>query len=216
LFSDDGEELWTGESRGSPEPVSVRGGMLVYGTRSRNTATSRNFVNIHARDVDRGNELWLSEIDGVNALWIEQTSSGVLVLTLGNATTLTLLDIETGAMRAQRSLESLGRVTTQPVLHDGRVLIADRDGKVSIFDAESLAPLTAHESKVRNPTMFRVVEGDYVVVGLQAIGRFQGADGNAVWMRDFTGNEVVTDRQWLGDAVCVTTRTAGNVARVQF
>jgi outer membrane protein assembly factor BamB/tetratricopeptide (TPR) repeat protein len=216
LFSDDGEELWTGESRGSPEPVSVRGGMLVYGTRSRNTATSRNFVNIHARDVDRGNELWLSEIDGVNALWIEQTSSGVLVLTLGNATTLTLLDIETGAMRAQRSLESLGRVTTQPVLHDGRVLIADRDGKVSIFDAESLAPLTAHESKVRNPTMFRVVEGDYVVVGLQAIGRFQGADGKAVWMRDFTGNEVVTDRQWLGDAVCVTTRTAGNVARVQF
>ncbi|MCB9934226.1 MAG: PQQ-binding-like beta-propeller repeat protein [Planctomycetes bacterium] len=213
LYDEEGNELWATPAGGTPDPVSLQGGMLVYGTRFLNTRTRQNMVRITARDVDTGGVVWEQELVGNSARWIEQAPAGVLVMTQGDETELVLLDPETGGEAARGVLDPQGRITVHPLLLDDRVLVINRDGKVIVLTADTLKPAGEFETRIRYATRFNVVEGELLVVGLTAAGRFE-PDGKQVWRRDYGENAVVTAQVQMKHAIAQATRAANGAGRI--
>lgn len=203
LYDDDGTEIWASPSGGTPDPVSLRSGMLVYGTRYLNTRTRKNMVRITARDASTGGELWNTSTEANAVRWIEQVPSGILVLATGNESELLLLDPESGLEVARRTVNTQGRVMVSPVATDENVLVADRDGRVYAYSISDLRPAGTHDTKVNFPTMFELHEGDYVMVGLNSAARYSPADESAKWKLDFKS---VTAQVKLDDMIVLGTR----------
>ncbi|MCA8915918.1 MAG: PQQ-binding-like beta-propeller repeat protein [Planctomycetes bacterium] len=219
LFDDEGNEQWSTPSGGTPDPVSLQGGMLVYATRFLNTRTRKNMVRITARDVDSGGLVWPEpnvdcELEGNSVRWIGQCPTGIVVMAQGNETTLSLLNAENGEVIATRVLDSQGRITVHPILLDDRLLIIDRDGKVQRLDIDTLRPAGEFETKLRYPTMFEAVDGQCLIVGLTSVGRFDVNDGHAIWRRDYGDNEMMTAQVMLKDSIAIATRSPSAAGHV--
>jgi hypothetical protein len=94
-----------------------------------------------------------------------------------------------------------------PLLLDDRVMIVDRDGTVTSLDVATLKPAGQFETKLRYPTMFEAVGGDCLIVGLTSVGRFDTADGHAIWRRDYGDNEMMTAQVLLKHSIAIATRS---------
>ncbi|MCA8937231.1 MAG: PQQ-binding-like beta-propeller repeat protein [Planctomycetes bacterium] len=214
LYDDNGTELWSSPSGGTPDPVNLQGGMLAFATRYFHRGSELYMVRISALDADSGGLLWESSIQANSARWLQQTPAGVLVMTIADETALTLLDTETGNVLKTRTLPAMGRVTVQPQVVDDRVMVIDRDGTIHAFDVSTLAPGAVYDTKVRFPTKFERVGDDLLVVGLTGAGRFSAKDATPVWRMNYEDNVVVTAQVVLEDSLVLATKTPGTAGRV--
>ncbi|MCA8911149.1 MAG: PQQ-binding-like beta-propeller repeat protein, partial [Planctomycetes bacterium] len=214
LYDDNGNEQWSLPSGGTPDPVSLRGGMLVFGTRYYYRGTEQYMVRITAIDADTGGEVWKTSLPANSTRWIEQSPAGVLIMTTADETSLTLLNTENGEVLKTVELKSMGRVTVRPMVFDDRVMVVDRDGKMHVFSTESLSPVSEFETKIRFPTRFERVGDDLLVVGLTGAGRFAAKDGKVVWRLDYDDNVVVTAQVVLDEALVLATRTPGSAGQI--
>jgi outer membrane protein assembly factor BamB len=212
LYDDDGNVQWSNPASGIVFEVSLSGGMLVYNTLS--TISGKSFVHVCARDVDSGGLVWEKDVEGSSARWIAQCPQGVLITVLGNETYLVLLNAESGAEIARHVLGTESRITAAPAVTEDHVAIVDRDGKLTKLSLADLKPTARFETKVRYPTMLRIIDGDYLIVGLTSVGRFKGADAKVVWTRDYAENEVVTAQTLMKDAIAIGTRTTSDIGRI--
>lgn len=209
LYDDEGFVQWETPTGGTPRPVSLEGALLVYGTNSYNQRTRSNVVFVTARDADSGGELWETQVDGNYAHWIGQSPTGIFVVTVGESVTMYRLDAETGKVLAERSLDTQGRITVAPVFMDDQVVVADRDGRVSVLGQDKLTTKHTFDTKVRYPTMLDAIEGQVLVVGLNNVGLFEGATGTRAWGADYGNNANVTAQVRLKDSIVIATRAPG-------
>lgn len=214
LYDDEGNVQWESPSGGTPQPVSLDGALLVYGTRFFNTRTRKNMVHINARDADSGSELWETELEGNSVHWIGQTPFGVVVVTLGNEVTMYRLEPEFGEVQATRVLETQGRITVSPALIDDRVLVADRDGKMHVLGLDKLDTVRTFETKVRYPTMLEPIDNQVLIVGLSNVAMFDADKGTQVWASDYGDNAAVTAQVKLKDSIVIATRTPGTPGKI--
>ncbi|MBX3459206.1 MAG: PQQ-binding-like beta-propeller repeat protein [Planctomycetes bacterium] len=214
MFDDEGNEVWSAPSTGSPQATSVFAGMLVYATGFTNHRSRRNNVRVTAREAASGAEVWEAIVDAVSTRWIQQSAHGVHALVLGDETALLLLDPENGEVRARAAIPIDGRVTVSPLVLDGKVIITDRDGRLLAFDAESLAPGKVIESRIRIPTRVEPRGKHVVVVGLTSACMLDPATGQPQWRIDLPQNEQVTSTNLLAETLMIATRAQGNIARV--
>lgn len=214
LYDDQGNEVWSLPT-GTPDPVDLHGGMLVFATRYFHRGTELYMVRISALDADTGGLLWETSIEANSTRWLKQTTEGVLAMTLGDETSLALLDTETGSVLKTRNLDAVGRVTVQPIVVDDRILIVDRDGALRSYDNKTLTPSAEFDTKVRFPTKFERIDDDIVVVGLTGAGRFTLAGSKTVWRLSYEDNIVVTAQVLLEDSVVLATRTPGSAGQIK-
>lgn len=214
LYDDEGNVRWESPSGGTPQPVSLDGALLVYGTRFFNTRTRKNMVHISARDADSGSDLWETELEGNSVHWIGQTAFGIVVVTLGNEVTMYRLEPEFGEVQAQCVLQTQGRITVAPALIDDRVLVADRDGKMHVLGLDKLDTVHTFETKVRYPTMLEAVDNNILIVGLSNVALFDVAEGAEVWGNDYGENAAVTAQVKLNDSIVIATRTPGTPGKI--
>ena len=207
LYDDEGSEQWSTPAGGTPGQISLQGGMLVYSTGFLNTRTRKNMAMIHACDVDSGGKIWETELEGNSVRWIEQCPAGVIVMTQGNETTVSLLNAEDGSLITSHTLTAAGRITVRPILIEDRILIVDRDGKVVKLDVNSLRPAGEFETKLRYPTMFEAVDGDCLIVGLTSVGRFASSDGHSIWRHEYGDSGMLTAQVMMKDSIAITTRS---------
>ena len=214
LYDDEGNVQWESPAGGTPQPVSLDGAMLVYGTRFFNTRTRKNMVHINARDADSGGGLWETELEGNSVHWIGQTPFGVVVVTLGNEVNIYRLELEKGTVEAQCVLETQGRITVSPVVSEDRVLVADRDGKMHVLGLDKLNTVRTFETKVRYPTMLEVLERNILIVGLSNVAMFDMDKGTEVWGKSYGNNAAVTAQVLLKDTIAIATRTPGTPGQI--
>lgn len=214
LHDDEGNEVWTAATGGAPDPISLQAGMLIYGTRFLNTRTRRNMVRISARDAASGGEVWETPVEAVSVRWIGQSVSGIQVLLMGDETQLVLLDPESGEERARASVPTDGRITVSPVATDRHIIVADRDGKLHFFDADTLKAGLVHDTRVRYPTLLESRGDKLVVVGLNSVTLYDPASAETVWRVDNAQTEMVTGNLLLPEQLILATRSPGNLAKV--
>ncbi|MBZ0134929.1 MAG: PQQ-binding-like beta-propeller repeat protein [Planctomycetes bacterium] len=214
LYDDEGGLQWETPSGGTPQPVSLDGALLVYGTRSFNTGTRKNMVHITARDADSGSELWETELEGNSVHWIGQTAAGIVVVTLGDEVAMYRLEPEFGEVQAQRILDTQGRITVTPAVVEGQVLVADRDGKMHVLDLDKLTTVRTFETRVRYPTMLEPTKAGVLVVGMNNTAVFDIDKGAEVWGAAYGDNASVTAQVLLKDSIVIATRTPGAPGRI--
>lgn len=214
VYDDEGNEVWNAPSTGSPSAVSVYAGMLVHSTTFNNLRTRRNNVRITAREAASGAQVWEATIDAVTTRWIQQSVHGIHLLVLGDETVLLTLDPESGLERNRAVVPIDGRVTVAPVLVGNHIVVADREGRLLPFAADTLKPAAAIESRVRIPTRLEARESNIVVVGLNNACLLEMPAGTAKWRIDLPQNEQVTSTSLLPETLIIATRAQGNSARV--
>lgn len=214
LFDDAGNERWSLATGGTPNPVSIHGGMLVYGTRFTNTATRKMMVRVTALDIAAGGRLWQAEFEASVLRWIQQCDFGVLLLLSGNEQRLCLLDAESGATARATTLEVTGQVNVSPVLDSDTVWVVDVFGAVRGYAADTLAPRVSLATSQRGATLLRISNGRLLAAGGEGAVCLEVSSGKTLWSRPLERGELLRAAQLSAGVLFLCTRDATGGARI--
>lgn len=214
LFDDSGNERWSLAAGATPSPVSIDGGMLVYGTRFTNTATRKLMVRVSALDVAGGGRLWQTDFEASVVRWIAQSAGGVAVLLSGTDQRLCLLDAESGAVSKSVTLDVTGQVNVPPVLADDVIWLVDVFGQVRGYSSLDLAAKGSFATGQRGAVVLRVVDGRILAAGGEGAASIEISSGKTLWTKGLDRGELLRAAQYSDGVIYLCTRDASGGAKI--
>jgi len=214
LYDDNGTERWSVATGGTPNPVSMEGGMLVYGTRFTNTATRKLMVRVCALDIAGGGQLWQAEFEASVLRWIGQGPSGVMLLLSGTDQRLCLVDAESGVLTKSVTLEVTGQINVLPAMTDDAVWLVDVFGQVRGYGLDDLEARGSFSTGQRGAALLRVQDGRIVSGGGEGACCIEIETGKTLWTKPMERGELLRAVQYSGGVIFLCTRDATGGARV--
>jgi outer membrane protein assembly factor BamB/tetratricopeptide (TPR) repeat protein len=202
-----GTEIWSKGVGSRPDSVVMYGGMVLFGTRMFDVDSRANVIQVAALDLSNGEDVWRAGMGGAQLRWLQATSRGVLALTQGSSTELSLLALEDGRVLESRDLPIPARLTASPMLVDGRVVMVDREGMLHEFDAVTLKPGVTRNSQMRFPTGLHVDGKSAVVFGRGGAVRINLESGEEAWRFNLQGGTALVNQEVSGDVLVLATRS---------